>query len=494
MDSGAPSSIGGVISAAALCDAIGIKLALQAPKQHFVHGWGPKLRDAKPVICSWELPVPQVNGSLSPFLFHLVQGDDPLVIGEDVTNNAKVDNIANLLHLRQGDGSYCTFQTYLQKEEARRRLSVVPPPQDYSKKISPQLSSFLTSTARLLTRYGPRRLAHNLHRYSHAPVAEMKRICNMANILDKPLRNAIEEAHASCEICSRTGQPKSARKVSITHIGSAFNQSVQVDFFFPKIRGGTRAVLHMRDRATGYSEAEAVPTRDLDDAATCFDRTWISRHGAPVSVSRDPEFNRAPFRDLLDLHGVSFDARPARRHNKVGSVERKNSVIKLILQRLSMDCPGLTVSSLIARAVFLSNLFSGSRIASSFEQARGYTPGICSLPPSIVPPELIAAHREQIANRALHRLLSAKAPNALNAEALQHGMRIWAFLKSGDKGGEWESLIVNKPLPHYVVARRTPRGRTLHIAYEDIRIPPSHLFNKELISSELQSRLDTRKI
>jgi len=481
MDSGAPSSIGGTSSAAALCGALGIDLDLRPPDLDFIHGWGPKMHDAKPVCASWNLPVRQTDGSTSFFKLHLVQGDEPLIIGEDVTKNCMVDNIKNLLHVRQANNSYCTYHTYYTEGEGRRRLSVVPPPQYGPKSAMANVCSYLATSADYLSKLGPAKFAHSVHRYSHATVEEMKRICSMAGILDSTLSRALDDTVAQCEICCRTGRPKTSRKVSLSHIGDAFNQSVQVDFFFPKIRGITRTVLHMRDRGTGYSEIEAVPTRDLDDAATSFDRTWISRHGAPATVSGDPEFNHFAFKNLLKSHDVKFEARPARRHNKVGTVERKNAVLRLILQRLLLQCPDTTVSSLIARANFLGNLFSGSKVASSFEQARGYSPGLCGIRHSIVPPELIEAHQEQVASRALQRLLSSKSPQLLTPDALPKGTKIWALLKSGD----WEQLVVSEALQYYVVARRNGKGSPLNIAYEDIRLHPKSTFNQHLLNTEL---------
>jgi len=195
MDSGAPESIGGTQSAALLCDCLGIQLVLEPPEQHFLHGWGPQMLDAKSVRCSWKLPVEGVDGRTTYFLFHLVHGDEPLVIGEAVTSRAKIDNIENLLHLRQGDGSYATSQPYYTTRDGHRRLSVVPPPLEAEAKVPAQLSSYLATSAKHLSKIGHGRLAKKLHGYSHATVLEMKRICKMAGILTFSLQEALEIEH-----------------------------------------------------------------------------------------------------------------------------------------------------------------------------------------------------------------------------------------------------------------------------------------------------------
>ena len=51
----------------------------------------------------------------------------------------------------------------------------------------------------------------------------------------------------------------------------------------------------------------------------------------------------------------------------------------------------------MARAVFLRNLFSRSRLASLFEQVRVYTPAVAGLPQIFVPKEIIDAHKEEVA-------------------------------------------------------------------------------------------------
>ena len=433
--------------------------------------------DAKPVCCLWSLPVRDIGGITGYMHFHLVAGTEPLLIGDDVLKCSMTDNMSDRLHLFQPDGTRLTYHTYCSQGGNRRRLSVVPPPQDFELELSSDMRSYMSSHISYLNKHGPMKFAQRLHNYSHATSDDMKRICKMANILDRRLQKCIDNVYSACHVCCRTGRPKTSRKVSLSHIASTFNQSVQVDFFFPTIRGIRRTLLHMRDRGTGYSEIEALPSRDLDDAAVSLDRTWLSRHGAPGTISGDQEFNKGAFKRLLKAHDILFEARPARRHNKVGSVERNNAVLRVILDRIAQDCDELTVSSVIARASFLSNLFSGSKLASSFEQARGYTPGICGLRGALVSPELIRAHEERVAQRALHRLLSSKSPKVLSPHILPKGTKIYALLQKGD----WEPLTVFEAQPHIVLARRNDRGPNIAVAYEDVRIAPSQDINKSLV-------------
>lgn len=134
-------------------------------------------------------------------------------------------------------------------------------------------------------------------------------------------------------------------------------------------------------------------------AAISFERTWITRHGPPASVGGDHEFDKTRFKYLLQIHNIKWEPRPARRHNQVGIAERKSRVIKDIMERLSIADPYMTTITLAARCAFLSNVVAGSRIASSFEMARGYTSGICCLRSKVLDDKLVKEHCSDCFNR-----------------------------------------------------------------------------------------------
>jgi hypothetical protein len=135
----------------------------------------------------------------------------------------------------------------------------------------------------------------------------------------------------------------------------------------------------------------------------------------PSECSGDPEFDHATFMQYLKHHVITYKAQPARRHNKTGFVESGHSSIKLLARRLVLDSKSSTMHNrlpsfpeLLSHATFLRNLLYGSRILSSFEQARGYQPSVADLPVGIITPALLQAYAEQIARRTLSRLLKEK--------------------------------------------------------------------------------------
>lgn len=68
--------------------------------------------------------------------------------------------------------------------------------------------------------------------------------------------------------------------------------------------------------------------------------------------------------------------------------------------------------------------------------ARRYTPAIVGLPKSKVPADIFAAHREQVARRAIHQLYTGINPRVAPAEYLTRDTCVYYF-KRGMKFGPW---------------------------------------------------------
>ncbi len=80
-----------------------------------------------------------------------------------------------------------------------------------------------------------------------------------------------------------------------------------------------------------------LSSRDMNEVATSFVRLRISSHCPPKAISADVEFVTVPFKDMLRNHGILFEERPARRHNKIGIVESGHNGICFFVQRLLKD-------------------------------------------------------------------------------------------------------------------------------------------------------------
>lgn len=103
----------------------------------------------------------------------------------------------------------------------------------------------------------------------------------------------------------------------------------------------------------------------------------INIHGAPKTVSEDPESINNKLQRVLAYFKIHLKPRLARRHNKLGVVEPKIAVIRLRIQRLILDSERVheksmnptqtvTIEELTSHAIHLTNSFYGSRKVSLF--------------------------------------------------------------------------------------------------------------------------------
>ena len=80
----------------------------------------------------------------------------------------------------------------------------------------------------------------------------------------------------------------------------------------------------------------------------------------------------------------------------------------MILSKIEIENRTASARLQISRASFLTNLFHGNSILSSFQLAGGYSPSILGLPSRVVPVELLKAQIELATNRALQKLFLLK--------------------------------------------------------------------------------------
>lgn len=103
----------------------------------------------------------------------------------------------------------------------------------------------------------------------------------------------------------------------------------------------------------------------MSEAAKAFQIYWMNVHGPPEVVSSDIEFINKLFVIALMYFGTLLEPRTARRNSNLGVFERKNSVVRLLVQRLLKDAQYFSktrdtvVSSkkFLASAAYLSNIF-----------------------------------------------------------------------------------------------------------------------------------------
>ena len=462
---------------------MGIPFEVEPPREKYYHGWGDECYGARLTICSWTITIHDINGKPTAFTFDLVSGSSPLILGQDVREHCNTFNLTDQRYIqmrRPHDDAHRYLFTYLVPTDQRLRLDIAPHPRSSKKTL---LGNIHTSVKR-----EPLAFCKRVHRYTHATPEEMMILCKDADMMGPELEDAIKRVFGACEICAKNGRPLPSKKVSLTHVNQEFNVELQIDFLFPTVRGCKRTVLNMTDTGTNYSELMLCESRTAEAMIQAIETTWIYKHGAPGAISADDEFNCATLQQFLQVHNIQFMPRPTRRHNKTGIVERKNATIKTILAKLNDEKSNSSADTLLKRTAFLSNMFSGSKLLSSFELVRGYRPSVVGLPQTIVTQELLDAHKQQVATRRLQRLLHSRAHHSHQPDLFNPGDSVWVFYKTSkqNEAVEWIAATVIKAHLHFLEVRRSERGRPMRVAYEDVRFKPTGPLATELMSCSLE--------
>ena len=437
-------------------------------------------------ICSWSITVHDNSGKPTSFTFDLVPGDSPLILGQEVRAYCNTFNLAEQRYIqmrRPYDDAYRYLFTYIVPQDRRLRLDLAPHPLSTRETL---LGNIHANAKRQ-----PLAFCKRIHRYTHATQEEMKTLCEEAGMLDEELIAAIERVCEACEVCAKNGRPIPSKKVSLSHVNQAFNVEIQIDFFFPTVRGKKHTVMNMTDTGTNFTEIVRCESREAQTMINAIETVWIYRHGAPAAISADDEYNRTAVCQFLRAHNIEFKPRPTRRHNKTGIVERKNATIKAIINKLDDEPSNATSETILKRAAFLSNLFSGNKLLSSFELARGYRPSVVGLPQTVVTQELLDAHKEQTAIRKLQKLLHSRSHQGHQPSLFSPGDQVWVFYNTSkqNEAVEWVKATVIAAHPHYLEVKRSSRGRPMRVAYEDVRFAPTSALTTELMSCSLEEEL-----
>lgn len=225
LDEGAPTSTGGIDNAMNLADALGIESNLQPVSNTYLVGWGEAGANPKPVLYTWSFIINDIDATPTAFQFDLVDGQSPLIIGLDQKKYANTLNNLQppcITFNRPQDQKAKTFYTYLKHDNG-----------GYERLYLELVSHCKTTTHSLLARTG-RNIELNgikkIHRFTHASAKEMFNLLKDAKMTTALTQNYCKKISSACDICAQSGRPHPRKKISITHVNEAFNQSLQVDF------------------------------------------------------------------------------------------------------------------------------------------------------------------------------------------------------------------------------------------------------------------------
>lgn len=176
------------------------------------------------------------------------------------------------------------------------------------------------------------------------------------------------------------------------------------------LRGNKYTIIHIMYMGTNYSDTEIVSERSCEIMAKTIGAYCILQHDTSKTFSADCKFTKRPFLELLASHNIVTAKRPVRQYFKTGIVQCKQRTIERILEKIQFKITSVTDNLLLAKAAFLSYIFSDSPIVSSFELVRGYTPAIVGKPTLITSAEIIEWCNIQQYTRSNPRMHKSRQP------------------------------------------------------------------------------------
>lgn len=212
----------------------------------FYHGYGTQCKDKKVTVATRNLQMTHLLGQKAAIQFHMVKGDDPLLLGNNVISVSTLVGAENLLLIPKNVvapvnislPTYTIWRVQLSSDYAPCRTGTKLPLQDASLFINLCFRRSLPHQ----TGSGPRRrgkqskaarvIAVKLHTFTHLTAKDMNIICSRAGGLDPFLFQALELVVQKCTSRKRSGRPPHSSKFSFARVLSGFNDHLQVDFLF----------------------------------------------------------------------------------------------------------------------------------------------------------------------------------------------------------------------------------------------------------------------
>ena len=167
-------------------------------------------------------------------------------------------------------------------------------------------------------------------------------------------------------------------------------------------------VLHIVDKCTTWSEASVLSNRSMEKQISVFQNIQVLRHGPPLSVQGDNEYNNSQFKSFFQRFGGNFTPIAANDHQSNGAVEGANRILKSYFQRIrSMDQKSC-VQTILLEALFGKNICVGTKGTSAFQLLFGRSPTVMQI--SNLPAPTLSDYQASQANHRISKMLRSRIP------------------------------------------------------------------------------------
>lgn len=168
----------------------------------------------------------------------------------------------------------------------------------------------------------------------HASKQELTRLLAAHGSINGMVLTALEKM--VCGSCQRTKRPAAPRPATVPNFMGQFGERVQLDIVYIRdLSGCNHPVLEMVDLATTFQQAVRLLSCSSEHVLDCFRRAWLSPYGYPLvcEVDADGAFEGS-FRSTLEENGVHVPTIPPEAHWRIGTVERRNALLRTVVEKL----------------------------------------------------------------------------------------------------------------------------------------------------------------
>ena len=300
----------------------------------------------------------------------------------------------------------------------------------------------------------------------HASREELVRILAASNNLNSKVIAGLDALR--CGSCIRLKQPKkpptSSTAVATKHSGF-FGENLESDIVYMRIMTGESIpVVGILCRFTNYHCAKTLPDRQPDTMLKAFKEIWYKPLGLPMSVTVDPDgAYLASMQEWHNQHGINYIVIPAEEHWRLGKIERRNSILRTICEKM-IDEHGVStrehLEDILSAALFALNSATYTHGRSPFQCVFGRVPRpigdlisdpnslIVSynadqhlLQPEILRAEAVSSLMQVTSQQAVKRAILRKTRNQTEISSLLPGQPIafwrWSTRARQHKKGAW---------------------------------------------------------
>ena len=130
------------------------------------------------------------------------------------------------------------------------------------------------------------------------------------------------------------------------------NDTIQTDVFYCRdVIGANHAILGIIDQSTPLHQACRLKDMSSNHTLEIFRNLWFKPYGFPATIRTDPGTNFGlHFKHYVERHGIWLEVIPAEAHWRIGLIERRNSVLRDILERI-IDAESIFVNEDFDQAI-----------------------------------------------------------------------------------------------------------------------------------------------